>query len=409
MKLHSLVSLLSLGFVASASNLRPRNYEANDYYVLHLESRTPPAHVARELGLRHEGQLGELADHHIYSTHKRDEDVVDTALKARKRKRSVGADVLDGVKFAQKQRLKTRLVKRAPVAFGPADKTALRSPEEDDEPDAEALVRQLEVAKTLEIEDPTFNEQWHLFNPIQVGHDVNVTGVWLEGVTGFNATVAIVDDGLDMYSDDLKDNYFAEGSYDFNDHRLEPKPELSDDKHGTRCAGEVAAVKNKVCGIGVAYNSKVAGIRILSKQISDADEAVAMNYAYQKNQIYSCSWGPPDDGKTMDAPGVLIKKAMVNGVQKGRDGKGSIYVFASGNGATAGDNCNFDGYTNSIYSITVGAVDRKGFHPYYSERCSAQLVVTYSSGSGDFIVSALHISIYAWLTLLVAHYRRRPK
>ena len=27
------------------------------------------------------------------------------------------------------------------------------------------------------------------------------------GITGFNATVAIVDDGLDMYSKDLKDNY----------------------------------------------------------------------------------------------------------------------------------------------------------------------------------------------------------
>ncbi|KAG0159780.1 hypothetical protein PDIDSM_7305 [Penicillium digitatum] len=40
------------------------------------------------------------------------------------------------------------------------------------------------------------------------------------------------------------------------------------------------------------------------------------------------------------------------------------------NGAAFGDNCNFDGYTNSIYSITS---------------CSAQLVVAYSSGSGDYI------------------------
>ena len=91
----------------------------------------------------------------------------------------------------------------------------------------------------------------------------------------------------------------------------------------------------------------------------------------------------------MDAPGILIKKAMVNAVQNGRGGKGSIYVFASGNGAASEDNCNFDGYTNSIYSITVGAIDRKGLHPYYSEKCSAQLVVTYSSGSNDFIVSAV--------------------
>jgi kexin len=246
---------------------------------------------------------------------------------------------------------------------------------------------QTSLMKTLEILDPMFTEQWHLFNPVQLGHDVNVSSLWLEGITGANSTVAIIDDGLDMHSLDLADNYFAAGSYDFNDHDLEPAPELSDDHHGTRCAGEVAAVKNNVCGVGVAYDSKVAGIRILSAPISDADEAEAMIYAYQENQIYSCSWGPPDDGRSMDAPDVLIRRAMLKGVQEGRDGLGNVYVFASGNGAAFGDNCNFDGYTNSIYSITVGAVDRAGQHPYYSEHCSAQLVVTYSSGSGDSIVS----------------------
>ncbi len=88
---------------------------------------------------------------------------------------------------------------------------------------------------------------------------------------------------------------------------------------------------------------------------------------------------------TMQAPGILIEKAMVTAVQQGRGGKGSIYVFAAGNGAASDDNCNFDGYTNSIYSITVGAIDKNNEHPYYSEACSAQLVVTYSSGGGDAI------------------------
>jgi kexin len=390
MRLHSLLGILGLSFLVSASNLRRRNYEAHDYYVLHLNPTTPPSQVAIELDLTHEGQLGELADHHIFSCDKQEEDVVDIALKERRRrKRSIGGShVLDGVKFAQKQKLKARMEKRGPIPPRPAELPS-RAAKDADKPVAEAVARQSLVAKTLGIQDPIFHEQWHLLNPVQVGHDVNVTDVWLQGVTGFNSTVAIVDDGLDMYSDDLKDNYFAEGSYDFNDHKLEPKPGLPDDRHGTRCAGEVSAVKNNVCGVGVAYNSKVAGIRILSKLVTDADEAVAMNYAYQHNQIYSCSWGPPDDGKTMDAPGILIKKAMVNAVQNGRGGKGSIYVFASGNGASNEDNCNFDGYTNSIYSITVGAIDRKGLHPYYSEKCSAQLVVTYSSGSNDFIVSAL--------------------
>jgi kexin len=88
----------------------------------------------------------------------------------------------------------------------------------------------------------------------------------------------------------------------------------------------------------------------------------------------------------MEAPGYLIKKAVVNGINQGRGGKGSIFVFASGNGAASEDQCNFDGYTNSIYSLTVAAIDYKGLRPYYSEACSANMVVAYSSGSGRHIV-----------------------
>jgi kexin len=89
----------------------------------------------------------------------------------------------------------------------------------------------------------------------------------------------------------------------------------------------------------------------------------------------------------MEGPTYLIQKAVVNGIQNGRAGKGSIFVFASGNGAASGDQCNFDGYTNSIYSVTVSAVDFKGLHPLYSEPCAANMVVAYSSGSGQHIVS----------------------
>lgn len=40
-----------------------------------------------------------------------------------------------------------------------------------------------------------------------------------------------------------------------------PHPDVhSDNHHGTRCAGEIAAVpNNSFCAVGVAYASKVAG------------------------------------------------------------------------------------------------------------------------------------------------------
>jgi hypothetical protein len=94
----------------------------------------------------------------------------------------------------------------------------------------------------------------------------------------------------------------------------------------------VAAGKNDHCGVGIAYDSKVCGSRILSGAISDADEAASLNLGYQNVSIYSCSWGPPDNGKTMEGPTILIKKALVNGVENGRGGKGSIFVFELPNG-----------------------------------------------------------------------------
>jgi kexin len=392
--------LLALGTCVCA--LQRRDYDTRDYFAVHLHESSLPSDVAQSLEAQLEGPLGSLPDHYTFSCPKHlgsslEDTLQDVQRKRRKRRRSLGSagtaprtlDHSEGVLWHQKQELKQRHVKRVPAP--PPEYRQAAAPSTSDVNDTEKAAQEAarlhldEIATTLNIQDPTFKEQWHLFNPVQLGHDLNVTGVWMDGITGNGSITAVIDDGLDMYSDDLKANYFAAGSYDFNEHTEEPKPRLFDDKHGTRCAGEIAAVKNNVCGVGMAYDSRIAGIRILSKPISDEDEATALNYHFQENQIYSCSWGPPDDGKTMEGPGVLIRRAMLNGIQQGRGGNGSVFVFAAGNGASSEDNCNFDGYTNSIYSITVGGIDRAGNHPYYSERCSAQLVVTYSSGNNDAI------------------------
>ncbi|KAJ2392965.1 pheromone processing endoprotease, partial [Coemansia sp. RSA 2559] len=238
-----------------------------------------------------------------------------------------------------------------------------------------------------DIVDPLYTKQWHLVNIDDPGNDINITHVWKSGVTGAGVTVALIDDGLDYTSDDLLENFDFRGSYDFNDKTKLPTPRLTDDYHGTRCAGQIAAARNDVCGVGVAYNAKVAGIRMLSKEVTDQDEILALNYAMDSNWIYSCSWGPNDDGKTVQAPDKIVEDAFINGVENGRGGLGSLYVFATGNGGSYHDNCNFDGYTNSIYTISIGALDHKDKHSYYSEQCSAHLAVTYSSGEGKSIVT----------------------
>lgn len=66
---------------------------------------------------------------------------------------------------------------------------------------------------------------------------------------------------------------------------------------------------------------------------------------------------------------------------QGRGGKGSIYVWASGNGGRDFDNCNCDGYTNSIYTLSVSSASEGGKIPWYSETCSSTIAATYSSGA----------------------------
>lgn len=270
---------------------------------------------------------------------------------------------------------KNRLFKRAPI---PVPELPIDS----------SMLPIKEAEEILQINDPSFERQWHLINPTFPGNDINVQKLWYDNITGKGVVAAIVDDGLDYENEDLKDNFCKEGSWDFNDNTNLPKPRLKDDYHGTRCAGEIAAVKsNGYCGIGVGFDAKVSGIRILSGELTSEDEAASLIYGLDVNDIYSCSWGPADDGTHLQGPSDLVKKALVKGTNEGRDDKGAIYVFASGNGGAFGDNCNYDGYTNSIYSITVGAIDHKGLHPPYSESCSAIMVVTFSSGSGEFIHS----------------------
>ena len=66
---------------------------------------------------------------------------------------------------------------------------------------------------------------------------------------------------------------------------------------------------------------------------------------------------------------------------QGRNSKGSIYVFASGNGGRYHDSCAADGYVNSIYTIAVGSADQDGRQAYYDEDCSAKMAVTFSHNS----------------------------
>ncbi|XP_034250289.1 neuroendocrine convertase 2, partial [Thrips palmi] len=239
--------------------------------------------------------------------------------------------------------------------------------------------------------DPYFSFQWYLKNTGQNGGkpklDLNVEAAWAQGITGKNVTTAIMDDGVDYMHPDLKFNYNARASYDFSSNDPFPYPRYTDDwfnSHGTRCAGEVSAARdNDVCGVGVAYDSKVAGIRMLDQPyMTDLIEANSMGHEPNLIDIYSASWGPTDDGKTVDGPRNATMRAIVRGVNEGRNGLGNIYVWASGDGGED-DDCNCDGYAASMWTVSINSAINDGQNAHYDESCSSTLASTFSNGAKD--------------------------
>lgn len=63
------------------------------------------------------------------------------------------------------------------------------------------------------------------------------------------------------------------------------------------------------------------GIRMLDQPyMTDLIEANSMGHEPHKIHIYSASWGPTDDGKTVDGPRNATMRAIVQGVNEVRSG-----------------------------------------------------------------------------------------
>jgi subtilisin family serine protease len=141
------------------------------------------------------------------------------------------------------------------------------------------------------------------------------------------------------------------------------------------------------CGVGVAPNAHLSAVRLISRNTEDYQEVGVAYKADAGNDVYSNSWGPPDDGQRLEGPGPLAYKAREHAMQVGRRGLGPIYVWAAGNGRSRGDNCNYDGWANHRYALTIGAVGSDLKQPYYSENCASMFGVAPSNGHGGGITT----------------------
>ncbi len=252
-------------------------------------------------------------------------------------------------------------------------------------------------SEPLTLTDPFYGDQWHLENRGQngavPGNDVLVQPVWDMGFDGSGIQIAVVDDGLEYVHPDLAPNYNPVGSYDFNLDDPDPAPNSSFDVHGTAVAGVAAARDESTCGVGAAFRASLSGVQVLSGFTTDALEAQALGYALNVNHISSNSWGPFDDGETFGGVGPLALAAIEQGVLTGRSGRGTVYVWAGGNGLQSSDYANADAFVSSRYTIGVAATDYTGRQAWYSEPGAALLVNAPSNGDGTTDLTGIGLGI----------------
>lgn len=238
--------------------------------------------------------------------------------------------------------------------------------------------------------DPLYASQWHLNNTGQAGdagpaatagQDVNVEPVWNGcndngSCKGEGVAIAVVDRGVEIAHRDLQPNVstaLASRVYSLTAAPAngDPTPAQTDreNAHGTAVAGIVAARDNNgLGGRGVAPRAAITAYALLQASTS-SNEADAMAFQARDVAVSNNSWGPADGNGQLSESNSLWRDAIEFGLASGRNGLGTIYVWAAGNGHTSGFNerSTYDGYASYRGVIAVGALNAQGRRASYSE------------------------------------------
>lgn len=251
--------------------------------------------------------------------------------------------------------------------------------------------------------DPLIAEQWHLKNLVPSADgglpvDLGVEGVWGDfedasgGVRGRGIRLGIMDDGIDdRHAEFVGGRLDTAADWNWNDGlSSNGAAQRPVDTHGTAVAGLAAASAHNAFGVaGVAPDATLISLRLTAGAHDDIQEAQAIAYLATPRSganpagmihVKNASWGPGDGNFRLAGPGPLARQALVNAVRDGRGGRGTVFVWAAGNGGALGEDANADGYANSPQVIAVGAMDSNGRVAGFSEGGACVAVVA-PSGS----------------------------
>lgn len=244
--------------------------------------------------------------------------------------------------------------------------------------------------------DELIHKQWYLENhgldpynsqhwKYRKGADAKVIEAWriLSEHKGFlsssDITIAVVDKGFDLSHPDFEDKIIAPRDFHYESSSLvaEPFAVEQDDidsegnitteaDHGTSCAGIALAKSNGAGVVGVAPNSKFMPIRYY---VANGRFMRLMFRHMMENgaDVASCSFG--NIGLPMDSQTIrTLRDASI----KGRNGRGMVIVFATGN---AYDFLQQNEIATHPNVIAVGASTSEDTYAPYSNRTTNMSVV----------------------------------
>jgi len=247
------------------------------------------------------------------------------------------------------------------------------------------------IAYATSAYDPYSGREWYLDSS---GANINaVAGAY----TGKGVVVGLVDEGFDLSNPDLAGRFDLNLSYDPRDASSSNiMPDSSAAAHGTWVANVLGATaKNGYGTAGVASGATLAGFYARFGTGGSSLSEMADLLAHQVNvDVSNNSWGYGTEfsDNFNNASWAPIRDALHLGVADGRDGLGTVFVFAAGNdrqyvagSATLdGDNTNYHNLTNSRFVITAAASTQDGHITSFSTPGASVLV----TAPGEMILTS---------------------
>ena len=199
---------------------------------------------------------------------------------------------------------------------------------------------------------------------LKSAQQINADDVWAQGINGQGVNVVILDTGVDASHPELSDSYL--GGYDFVDTPNDNNPQ-DPHGHGTHVAGIITAnglytvEGTKATGMAPGAGFYMLRVCDASGSCVEDDMMAAMEYAVNNNlgKIMSISIGGGNFGSHCDSD---LLAAKVNWVVD----NGITTVVAAGN-----DGLGVSSPACASKAIAVGAVDKSGYKPWWSNTGSA--------------------------------------